>query len=144
MTIRLRGHHLLCMLTFVGEGYSPRFVANYAKVIRRMRAGEPVLIVQGPDDICAPLLDTDAPHCHRDSVLERDRLALESAGSLLGRLLEAGSELIVDEAMLNRMQDGFASGELRPACNGCEWSGLCDKVAEAGFEGTRFMEGTGN
>ena len=144
MTIRLRGHHLLCMLTFVGEGYSPRFVANYAKIIRRMRAGEPVLIVQGPDDICAPLLTEDAPHCHRDSVLERDRLALESAGALLGWRLEAGSEVIVDEAMLKRMQRGFASGELRLACSGCEWSGLCDKVAEAGFEGTRFMEGTGN
>ncbi|WP_186424377.1 DUF1284 domain-containing protein [Pannonibacter sp. I15F10I1] len=144
MTIRLRGHHLLCMLTFVGEGYSPRFVANYARVIRRMRAGEPVLIVQGPDDICAPLLAGDAPHCHRDSVVERDRLALESAGTLLGRRLEAGSEVIVDGDMLNRMQRGFVSGELRPACSGCEWSGLCDKVAEAGFEGTRLRAGTGD
>lgn len=141
MTIRLRGHHLLCMLTFVGEGYSPRFVANYAKIIRRMKAGEPVLIVQGPDDICAPLLAADAPHCHRDGVVERDRLALESAGALLGRQLEAGSEMTVDEPMLNRMQHGFASGELRTACSGCEWSGLCDKVAEAGFEGTRLMAG---
>ena len=144
MTIRLRGHHLLCMLTFVGEGYSPRFVANYARVIRRMRAGEPVVIVQGPDDICAPLLAGDAPHCHRDSVVERDRLALESAGTLLGRRLEAGSEVIVDGDMLNRMQCGFASGELRPACSGCEWSGLCDKVAETGFEGTRLRAGTGD
>lgn len=141
MTIRLRGHHLLCMLTFVGEGYSPRFVANYAKVIRRMRAGESVLIVQGPDDICAPLLAEDGPHCHRESVLERDRLALESSGRLLGRHLAAGDELTLDEATLLRFQRGFASGATRQACGGCEWSSLCDRVAQSGFEGTRLLTG---
>lgn len=139
MTIRLRGHHLLCMLTFVGEGYSPRFVANYAKVIRRMRAGEPILIVRGPDDICAPLLGEDGPHCHKDTVLERDRLALEGVGQLLGRGLVPGDELRLDEAALRSFKHGFASGETRQACGGCEWSSLCDRVAQNGFEGTRLL-----
>ena len=26
MTIRLRAHHLLCLLTYAGKGYSPAFI----------------------------------------------------------------------------------------------------------------------
>ena len=32
MTIKLRAHHLLCLLTYVGKGYSPAFTANYDRV----------------------------------------------------------------------------------------------------------------
>ncbi len=56
MTVRLRGHHLLCMLTFVGKGYSPAFVENYDRIAGRLSEGEDILLVDGPDDICAPLL----------------------------------------------------------------------------------------
>ena len=31
MTVRLRAHHLLCMLTYVGKGYSPAFCAGFFK-----------------------------------------------------------------------------------------------------------------
>ncbi|OWU61413.1 2Fe-2S ferredoxin, partial [Staphylococcus aureus] len=40
MTIRLRGHHLLCMLTYVGKGYSPAFVENYDAMAGRLGRGE--------------------------------------------------------------------------------------------------------
>jgi len=53
--VRLRAHHLLCILTFAGKGYSPAFVANMAGVVARIGAGEPIEVVAGPDDICAPL-----------------------------------------------------------------------------------------
>ena len=39
MTVRLRAHHLLCLLTYVGKGYSPAFTANYDKVVRRLGEG---------------------------------------------------------------------------------------------------------
>ncbi|TJU92322.1 MAG: DUF1284 domain-containing protein, partial [Mesorhizobium sp.] len=63
MTVRLRAHHLLCLLTYVGKGYSPAFTANYDKVVKRLGEGEAVLIVSGPDAICAPMLDEREPHC---------------------------------------------------------------------------------
>ncbi|WP_292282104.1 DUF1284 domain-containing protein, partial [Mesorhizobium sp.] len=63
MTVRLRAHHLLCLLTYVGKGYSPAFTANYDVVVKRLAGGEDILIVSGPDDICAPLLSESEPHC---------------------------------------------------------------------------------
>ena len=50
MTVRLRPHHLLCLLTYVGKGYSPAFTANYDAIAMRIEQGEELLIVSGPDD----------------------------------------------------------------------------------------------
>ena len=55
MTVRLRGHHLLCLLAYKGEGYSPAFIANLDRIAARLTAGEDAVLVDGPDDICAPL-----------------------------------------------------------------------------------------
>ena len=32
MTIRLRPHHLLWVVTYVGRGYSPAFTANMTRI----------------------------------------------------------------------------------------------------------------
>ncbi|WP_439529585.1 DUF1284 domain-containing protein [Pannonibacter sp.] len=141
MTIRLRPHHFLCMLTFVGEGYSRRFVVNYGRIIDRIRAGERIVLVEGPDDICAPLLSTEDPHCHNDSVKLRDAQALADVAALMGLRLETGVELALDGALIARLQAGFATGAIRKACGGCQWSGLCDQVAGNGFAGTRVRGG---
>jgi len=63
MTVRLRSHHLLCLLTYVGKGYSAAFIANYDAIAKRLGRGEDVLIVSGPDDICQPMLGEAESHC---------------------------------------------------------------------------------
>ncbi|TPN65850.1 MULTISPECIES: DUF1284 domain-containing protein [unclassified Mesorhizobium] len=138
MTIRLRAHHLLCLLTYVGKGYSPAFTANYDGIAQRLGRGEDILVVSGPDDICAPLLDEQEPHCLRDSAAERDRVAAHDAGALLGRPIRAGARLDPGADMLARMRQAFSAGLTREACRGCEWSGLCSAVASGGYQGARL------
>lgn len=133
--VRLRPHHLLCMLTFVGEGYNPAFVANYRRIAARLSAGEPIEIVSGPDDICAPLLRDEDVHCRGASVAGRDAAALADLGKLLGRELKAGSVIASDPALLRRLRQAFSAGVARRACAGCEWSGLCDRIAGEGYQG---------
>ena len=62
MTIHLRPHHLLCLLTYVGKGYGDAFIRNYDRIAQRLSMGEAIMVVDGPDDICAPLL-TDLDAC---------------------------------------------------------------------------------
>lgn len=138
MTVRLRAHHLLCLLTYVGKGYSPAFTANYDKVVRRLGEGAAVLIVSGPDDICAPMLDEPEPHCLRESAAERDGLAARDVGLLLGRPVQPGDRLMLDADHLVLMRKAFSSGRTRQACSGCEWSDLCSTVAAGGFHDTRL------
>lgn len=139
MTVRLRAHHLLCLLTYAGRGYSPAFVANMDEVAARLSAGEEVLIVAGPDEICAPLLQEDEPHCLKQSVRERDERAAADVTALLGRAIVPGSRLRLDEAALVRLREAFGAGAVRSACTGCEWAGLCSTIAEGRFLGARLQ-----
>lgn len=143
MAIQLRPHHLLCMLTFIGKGYSPTFVANLEQVVRRIATGvETVQIVVGPDDICAPLLGEHGEadcHCLGPSVVERDRLAAESLGPLLQRSITPGTELLLSRADLDLLREAFAAGTVRQACTGCQWKPLCDSIAADDFADTRLL-----
>ncbi|HEV2518313.1 MAG TPA: DUF1284 domain-containing protein [Devosia sp.] len=135
MTIRLRPHHLLCLLTYVGKGYNAAFTANYDAIAARIGAGEDLLIVAGPDDICAPLLADADPHCHRDSVIERDRLALRDLGELLETPPQLGRSVVLEPAVLKQMREAFTTGRTRAACIGCEWHGLCTGIAARSYAG---------
>jgi len=138
VTVRLRAHHLLCLLAYAGKGYSPAFTANYDRLAARIAAGEAVEIVSGPDDICAPLLDGDAPHCRLDRVMRRDRLAAEAVAGLLSRSIAPGTVLDFDAHTIASLRVAFANGTARAACAGCEWFDLCTVIASNGYRDTRI------
>ncbi|KAA3514255.1 DUF1284 domain-containing protein [Agrobacterium rosae] len=138
MTVRLRAHHLLCMLTYVGKGYTPGFTVNYDRVAERLNGGEEIEIVSGPDDICAPLLGDDAAHCFKDSVNGRDAKALEVVAEWLGETPKIGDRIGPDEAFIEKLRSGFQQGHLRKACSGCEWTSLCDRVSQSNFCGVKI------
>ncbi|MEW6770734.1 MAG: DUF1284 domain-containing protein [Bacillota bacterium] len=50
--IRLRGHHLVCLQFFRGEGYNREFIENLENVIGRAEKGEEIEVVEGADDVC--------------------------------------------------------------------------------------------
>jgi len=129
MTVRLRGHHLLCMLTYIGKGYSPAFVENYDTIAGRLSDGEDIAIIDGPDDICRPLLCTDDCHCFNESVVVRDRLALNAVSDLFETTIAAGSAFELDTTRLASMRSAFAAETIRKACQSCEWSDLCTRIA---------------
>lgn len=135
--MRLRPHHLLCLLTYKGEGYSPEFVANFDRIAREITAGS-VEIVSGPDDVCAPLLNGEC-HCFNPSVIERDQRAARQLSHLIGQVVAPGNFIELTPARLAQMRQAFASGAIREACEGCQWKPLCDSIAAAGFAGTRIL-----
>lgn len=143
MTVELRAHHLLCLLTYVGKGYSPEFTANYDAVAVRLSAGEDVLVVAGPDDICAPLLGQVDAHCWRDSVELRDERAAEDLTTLLGRPVCPGSSIKLGPDLLAQMRAAFASDVTRRACSRCAWADLCTRVAASEYGDVRVQAAVG-
>lgn len=135
----MRGHHLLCVLTFEGAGYSQRFTRNLAAIVERLSAGEEILIVAGPDDICAPVVEDADSHCRLARVEERDALALEAASALIGRPLSPGDTFHLDTRTVRALRSSFAQGTIRAACEACDWSDLCSKIAARGFDSTKFL-----
>lgn len=134
--IRLRAHHLLCLLTWAGKGYSPAFTAGFTAIATRIAAGEAVVLTEGPDDVCAPMLDDPGCHCRSDSVARRDAQAARDVAALLGRPLAPRQRLVLDGLTLARMRHAFAQGRMRSACAGCDWSALCRDIAAGGFAAT--------
>ena len=89
MKAKLRGHHLICLNFFRGEGYSEEFIKNIYSVIGKQK----VEIVNGADEVCAvcPYLKDDKCSSNEytdEKILFQDREAL--------RLLEFKSGMIVD------------------------------------------------
>jgi hypothetical protein len=140
--IRLRAHHLLCLLTYVGRGYTPAFVAQYSAIVARLNAGEGAVLVEGPDDICAPMLgatDLVAPHhCLEPRIATRDTLARGAVAAALGQSLAPGDTIPLDAPTIARLRDNFAAGTIRAACAACQWDGLCSNIAAGGFARTRL------
>jgi hypothetical protein len=139
MTVRLRPHHLLCVLTYRGEGYSPAFCANLDAVVDRIARAEAIEICTGPDEICAPLAGSPAAHCGDESISARDAAATQAIGELLGTTLVNGAELRIDGSLLDRERKAFAAGTIRAACVGCEWHSLCTDIARRNFAGVRLV-----
>ena len=50
--IKLRGHHLICLPFFTGDGYNPEFIRNLKEILIRAQSGEEVEVCSGVDDVC--------------------------------------------------------------------------------------------
>ncbi|WP_374369110.1 DUF1284 domain-containing protein [Dongia sp.] len=141
MTVRLRAHHLLCMLTYVGKGYSTAFTENFDRICERLGRGEDIELVDGPDDVCAPLLADEEPHCHNESVLVRDAEALAAISRQFDRPLASGARVTLNPPLLAEWRAAFRDGATRAACHSCEWHDLCTEIANNEFPEIRLRAG---
>jgi uncharacterized protein len=84
-------------LTYVGNGYSPAFVAGMIEVVDRLNAGSAIVLVSGTDDICAAHCRKESePHCLKPRAAWRDLSALREIGALIGDRFADGLTLETD------------------------------------------------
>ena len=122
--IRLRGHHLICLHFFDGEGYDREFVENLREILQKAESGKIIEVTQEADDICrvCPFLkkskctqDTDA----EKEIREMDRTALQ--------LLQVRRKDIVGwKDIGERIPDIFRQWSAQ-YCNTCSWRQVCEK-----------------
>lgn len=86
---KLRGHHLICLNFFRGEGYSEDFIENIYSIVGRKQ----VEIVEGPDEVCAKCPYLKESRCSNseytdEKIMHQDREALKllalKAGAVVG------------------------------------------------------------
>ena len=122
---RLRGHHLICLFFFQGEGYDEPFVSNLLDVMRSLDEAGQCLVAEGADDVCGscPWLAPDGrcqePNGGEDEIRRIDTLALALLGATPGEYL---SRRALREVV---MSPAVAKPWLRDACQDCEWEGVC-------------------
>lgn len=141
--IRFRPHHLLCMLTHVGKGYSETFTQNMGEILEQINQGETDVILEyGPDAICAPRLcdkDDTTCHCLELHITDRDNETLEDfAKRPEFSMFKIGNRFRLTKNLINRLRDVYKTHEIRTACKGCEWYDLCTDISDNGFKGTKL------
>jgi hypothetical protein len=123
-TIKLRGHHLICLHFFRGEGYNPEFVANLREVIKRAEAGEEIEVYSGADDVCkmCPYLKEGICFYDKDTeaeIREMDRRAI--------RLLRLKTRRRVKWLDIREKIPQIFREWSREYCEDCSWRKVCEK-----------------
>lgn len=85
--IYLRGHHLICLNFFNGEGYNRAFIENLKEILLRARK-EAIEVVEGADDVCGkcPFL-IDGICKDEEEIREMDKVALDLLKRKFGDIL---------------------------------------------------------
>ena len=119
--LKIRAHHLLCLLGFRGLGYSPKFVEKMGKVAKELHLNStfPITILTERDTICASCPHNKANKCRKkaDSELKvraRDWEVLQRLGLETGTQLSAG-------ATWTKVKERLIPDDLVEICQGCEW-----------------------
>jgi len=142
--IRLRGHHLLCLLTWRGVGYTPKFTEKFGTIASQINTYKQISIhiVKGKDDLCCTL-DPDTTldyHCDNQSNLERDQIALQDISTHLSTSLRIDHSFILTLRTLHKLREAFKQGVIRRGCQGCEWYKFCTDVANNAFQDTHINQ----
>jgi hypothetical protein len=121
----LRGHHLICLHFFNGEGYSQEFVRNLEATLKKTEYS-PVEICSGADEICmkCPYLKDNA--CHYDKNAEEEIRAIDSKALELLNLSAGGRAAWND---IRNAVPGIFIQWHGSCCKSCDWITACGKNA---------------
>jgi uncharacterized protein len=131
MTIKLRGHHLLCLLGYRGMGYSEDFCLNMTEIYETLRTKPEtkIVIVSGPDDVCRAYPSDKPNHCN-GAVHIQDTAVLNRLG------LEPGYEGSW-HAVCSLVAEHVAPADISQLCSSCPWEsyGVCQEGVKLVVDG---------
>ncbi len=123
MTIRLRGHHLIC-LHFFRDG-PESLKKKVEEVISRALAGEDILVVSGADDVC-----TSCPW-FRDGICRITENAEEEIREMDSKALELLGINVDDKVYWKDLEDKLRTNSeivkrwYELYCNECDFKNIC-------------------
>ena len=119
----LRGHHLICLHFFHGEGYDQTFIDNLENTLNAVKS-EGLEIGTGRDDVCGK-----CPYLKDDSCQYADNADAEiremDARALQLLDLSAGNCAAWDS--IHNLIPGIFSEWYESYCTDCEWLTVCEK-----------------
>ena len=120
--MKLRGHHLVCLHFFRGEGYSADFVAGLYDLLDKAEKGEEIEVVDSADDVC-----TRCPHlrgtvCHYEpdfeaEINEMDRAAFDLLKTSPGSKIKWNTIAVALPQIFTEWS--------RRYCGDCDWREAC-------------------
>ncbi len=118
----LRGHHLICLHFFNGEGYTPEFITNLQSMLRSA-ASNMIEVVSGTDDICRECPYKKGTSCRYTDNAEQEIRDMDVAAL---RLLHLS---IGDNTNWEEMRSNIPTifhKWYRNYCEDCDWKKTCE------------------
>lgn len=126
---KLRGHHLLCLLTFQGLGYNPEFVENMERAVRKFHSnpGLTLTLTTDNDIICSACPFNKGGRCFKKEDSEkRTKVHDLKVMELFG--FKEGEKIKVGQAW-RKIKNKITPKDLSKICPGCEWLGYCSNLS---------------
>ena len=123
--IRLRGHHLVCLHFYHGEGYPEEYIDNLRNIMEKVKSGEKIRVVCGPDDVCGMCPYLSEGRCGYkkegmdEEIEELDMKALDLLKVSPGEKVNWSE---IKEKVASASKDWFLS-----FCEGCDWERYCSR-----------------
>ena len=133
-TIYLRPHHLLCLQTFVGHGYSPDFTKHmtYVKSLLTADPNTAITLVAGPDDLCVHCPNCVDGSCTSPKPAVFDHLVgqklntTEDTENAAPKHTDASDSPLTLHGIPSILH--MSEQRLAECCPDCEWKELCVEV----------------
>jgi uncharacterized protein len=134
--IRLRGHTLLCLQGFRGEGYSPDFTNNLAAIHHRLSGNHdhPVELVDEPDAVCGACPHRAPAGCTLNGTGSEEGMQAQDR-HVLKRLGLTGGSVVRWRDVLERIRVSIRGSDLPNICGSCRWLPL--GYCKEGIDGLR-------
>lgn len=118
MKAKLRGHHLICLNFFRGEGYSEDFIRNIYEVTKK----EDIEVVEGPDDVCALCPYLEDNRCSNNDYTD-EKILFQDSEAL--KLLEFKPGKIITWKMISGKLPRIIEEWKTQFCRECGYRGVC-------------------
>jgi hypothetical protein len=131
--IRLRGHTLLCLQGFRGEGYSRDFTDNLAAIHTSLSGNpdHPVELVEEPDAVCGACPHRAPAGCALNGNGSEAGMQAQDR-AVLKRLGLSGGGVVRWRDVLERIRISITGSDLPGICGQCRWlpMGYCAEGIE--------------
>ena len=119
----LRGHHLICLHFFHGEGYDETFINNLKKIID-LAEKEIVTISTGADDVCRHCVFLKRGRC--ESSANADKVIQKMDIKALALLGYSTGDKVKWVEIKDNVSKIFSDWYFQ-YCTECEWKKACEK-----------------
>ncbi len=123
MQIHLRPHHGICLLNFIGKGYSDDFSLNMSRM-QQLLMEDPetrITITKGADDLCQRCPNRRGSACTSLHPPLFDENVLRLTGLSYGQNVTWGA--------FSALTSPLSLFHLEETCPNCEWLSLCKEIA---------------
>jgi hypothetical protein len=120
---KLRGHHLICLHFYEGEGYDRPFIDSLEKLIEEIETVG-VEVAEGADDVCEPCPHRSAEACTMSATADREIREMDARALAL---LDLPVGRKADWAFLRESVSAVFPEWYENYCFACNWRPACEK-----------------